>query len=431
MLTSQQQRSSESKLSNLQTAVVKVTHRCNLKCAYCYEHITGGPDMSMDTFKMLADVSVGQTSSRTFAFLFHGGEPTLMSPAWFGEAIDYADSIGTQRDIAIRYNMQSNLARLDEDMTQLFVDRGISIGVSLDGPPSLNDQSRGAGERVCQNFLALKAAGVPAGVLTTINFANWNSMPAIIDYLQNELGERTFKANVSYPVGVGRNLPPLTGEQIITAQKAIMDHMLETQGRGIIEDNLAEAVLRFDERTQPGLRRSTLCHDHVCGAGERVVGVTPAGDLLPCGRFEWNDRDWKLADVWSVGDQEGRQNWRPRMQTFWSIALHNWQECAKCDAKNICAYSCQAFIVRSQEKKNLECEPTKWLYAYLTHREVEVTTLATTIRQRSHSPSSHYDDADYSDAEKYSDKSSPYSDHQYIDYSDDGKYSDNYGDKSN
>lgn len=81
-----------------------------------------------------------------------------------------------------------------------------------------------------ENFKRAKAAGLRIGVLATMNQSNWDRMLEVIDWLQDELGERSFKANVAYPIGAGLDIRPLTGRQILKACKDVLDHVLETGG---------------------------------------------------------------------------------------------------------------------------------------------------------------------------------------------------------
>ena len=363
--------------SRLEFLVVKVTQRCNLSCSYCYEDIGPGSDMSLATFTRLADVALESTASPTMGFLFHGGEPTLLDVDWYRQAMDYADVKAKELGKSCSYTMQSNLVKVAPEFMDFMLERNVSVGVSMDGPPEMNDSSRGGGDKVVENFKKAKSAGLRVSVLTTINGSNWNRMPEIIDYLENELGERRFKANVAYAVGAGQGLQPLTGEQIFAARKDILDHMLKTGGNGLVEANLEKEVLKFVAKSGCD---TSLCDGQLCGAGSRVLGVSPEGGLLPCGRFEWNDSSWSLGNIFE-SDGAASEFRGSQMRRFWGVSDYNWANCSTCRAKRMCSYSCQAFILRSNQQLNIECLPTLSLYDYLAGQpRGRAEALAATLR---------------------------------------------------
>lgn len=41
----------DARFHNVESLIVKITHRCNLDCAYCYEHITKGSDMPLEVLR--------------------------------------------------------------------------------------------------------------------------------------------------------------------------------------------------------------------------------------------------------------------------------------------------------------------------------------------------------------------------------------------
>ncbi|MCC6604748.1 MAG: radical SAM protein [Anaerolineae bacterium] len=288
----------DSRFHNVGALIIKVTHRCNLDCLYCYENIAKGSDMSLDTFKLLSDKVLSSSKRRKIMFLFHGGEPTLMSDSWYSEAIEYASKRAEEYDKIPVFAMQSNILAISDSKIQLLRDLGIDLSVSLDGPSFLPNAMRQRADAAYKTYKRLIKAGVETGVLMTINHSNFNHFYKICQWLENDIGVKDFKANVISSVGRGRNLPELGAEQIFQAYHDILEYMIETQGQSVVEDNLSLELERFFAwPTERALMPQTLCRDRKCGAGERVVGVTPDGKLLPCGRFQWDDHDYFLGSL--------------------------------------------------------------------------------------------------------------------------------------
>eukprot|EP00803_Ostreobium_quekettii_P011576 evm.model.scf_875.1 EVM.evm.TU.scf_875.1 scf_875:14384-15711(+) len=354
--------------ANLRFLVVKVTRRCNLDCSYCYEDIGSGADMTLETFQRTANAALDSTTSERVGFLFHGGEPTLLGVDWYRKALDYADAAAKRTGKVADYKMQSNLVSVDRRFLDLFLERDIHVGVSMDGPPDMNDETRGAGRKVVENFKRGKAEGLRVGVLATINHSNWDRMP------------------------------------ILKARRDILDHMLETGGNGVIEENLERELIKFVDKRSCS---NTLCDGQLCGAGSQVLGVTPEGNLLPCGRFEWNDRSWSLGSV-SDTDDQAFQFRGEQMRRFWGVSDYNWADCGTCRARHMCSYSCQAFVVRSKSQLNIECTPTLGLYDYLTEQpDGKVEALVATLKLHKSMVNNTYVDGmgynDYDDNHGYND----------------------------
>jgi len=380
-----------SAFSAVSTLIVKVTYRCNLDCLYCYEKVSKtGQDMSIEQFKELVDLSLGQTSSPQLTFLFHGGEPTLLPIPWYEEGLDYALAQAKKWGKTVHFAMQSNLVRLKEEYIQLFQRYKIALGVSLDQPVFLLDDSQRGGEtKVFKNFKRLQAAKVKAGVLATINSSNYPNFYTLCEWLWSEAKQRSFKANVVTPVGAAHGQPPLQAEQIFMAQKAIIDYMIATQGQALIESNIALELGRYFE---PEQAQSTLCHEKTCGAGRSALGITPEGHLLPCGRFAWNEPAYYLGHL-SEQRQASRKEKKQLAQKiadFHAQKPENWYDCESCPAQKVCGYGCQAFILRSEEQANLDCLPTKMRFAYYQEKEVALKAVFANIQKRQAGPSRQF-----------------------------------------
>ncbi len=358
----------DTRFANVSTLIVKVTHRCNLDCLYCYENITKtGEDMSIETFRELVDLTLSQTRQAEVTFLFHGGEPTLLANDWYDAAVTYACRRAAELGKRVAFSMQTNLLGITPNKIELFRRHNIALGISLDGPAAMQSTMRGGEDKVFQHFKQIQAAGVRAGVLVTINGSNYPYFFAICDWLVREAEVKTVKANVVTPVGRGYEMEALTAEQIFEAQHAILQYMLQTGGKSLLEDNIMGELRRFfASPTERAAQGKSLCHDKHCGAGEAVLGVTPMGDLLPCGRFTWDESAYylgNLRDDYAASPQFG-QAFSDKLADFHALVPSSWYDCDTCAAKSVCGFGCQAFIVRSKSQANVDCLPTKMRYKF-------------------------------------------------------------------
>src|SRR5580658_3229476 len=96
--------------------VVKLSKFCNLRCAYCYEHreLHVRDVMQEETLRRLfADIDTfGRYLSALgiqpkFSFVWHGGEPLLLPPEYFGRVVELQQA--NIREFAYRNSVQTNL----------------------------------------------------------------------------------------------------------------------------------------------------------------------------------------------------------------------------------------------------------------------------------------------------------------------------------
>lgn len=134
------------------TFLWKIASRCNLDCSYCFVYNRGDQQwrrqpkfMAIETAERIA----GRMSEHfqahgksDAAIVFHGGEPLLAG----ADRIErYADVIGrafSATDVDLTVGMQSNGLLFDRRIGDVLVNRGITIGISLDGSPLTNDKHR-------------------------------------------------------------------------------------------------------------------------------------------------------------------------------------------------------------------------------------------------------------------------------------------------
>jgi uncharacterized protein len=168
--------------TGIRSLIVKIAERCNLNCGYCYMYQHADqtwrerpPLMSRRIFSSLLEriLSYCDRSSHGMQLCFHGGEPTLAGSAYVDDLAYEARSILGPRLAGI--SMQTNATLIDRAWLNVLARHSIRVGVSLDGPPELNDQTRpdhrGAGStsRTVRGLRLLQDAGLLQGILCVIN----------------------------------------------------------------------------------------------------------------------------------------------------------------------------------------------------------------------------------------------------------------------
>lgn len=166
--------------------VVKVAERCNLNCAYCYmynhsdqSYLRRPAFMSDEVFeRLLARVYeyCDRRQKHRMSLVFHGGEPMLMGTERFRRFANRARArLGEKLD---SLQLQSNATLVDDDWIATLHDLGVTVGVSIDGPPEIHDMFRvdhagkGSHERVLKGLLRLQESGLLSGALCVVNPAH-------------------------------------------------------------------------------------------------------------------------------------------------------------------------------------------------------------------------------------------------------------------
>jgi uncharacterized protein len=167
----------------VQSLVLKVAERCNLKCTYCYmyEHrdksyLHRPHFMSDEIFaSMLARVKeyCESNDGARMELCFHGGEPTLVGVATLEKFA--TESRRVLGDHLAGLSMQTNATRIDTEWAEMLSRQEIKVGVSLDGPANIHDAVRvdhhgqGSLHRVLEGLRCLQEAKVLSGILCVVN----------------------------------------------------------------------------------------------------------------------------------------------------------------------------------------------------------------------------------------------------------------------
>ena len=133
------------------TFLCKIASRCNLDCDYCYMYHM--PDQSWRKQpKRMAPQVIKQTAKRIREHVqahnlpevditMHGGEPLLVGEKYlrfFLETMQEEISLFSH----ILFGVQTNATLLTPEIVDLFVEKGVTVGISLDGPEHVNDRHR-------------------------------------------------------------------------------------------------------------------------------------------------------------------------------------------------------------------------------------------------------------------------------------------------
>lgn len=136
------------------TYILKIASRCNLNCTYCFVYNKGDGTWRNQP-KFMQEDTIRQTCRRIVEhckahnqqdvhLILHGGEPLLGGINYLKDICDILQEELNNDVYPVGYELsiQSNGLLFTEEIGDFLVENNISIGVSIDGPPEVNDRTR-------------------------------------------------------------------------------------------------------------------------------------------------------------------------------------------------------------------------------------------------------------------------------------------------
>jgi len=172
---------------------------CNLDCTYCFflskELLYPG-----DRFRMADELLesyirqiIESHKLQEVTIAWQGGEPTLMGVEFFRRSVEYAEKY-LPSDKTLRYTIQTNGTLLNEEWCEFFRTNEVLVGLSMDGPPEINDvyrvdkKGRPTAHRVVAAAELMRKEKVDFNILCTVHAANADRPLDVYRYFRDELG---------------------------------------------------------------------------------------------------------------------------------------------------------------------------------------------------------------------------------------------------
>lgn len=321
-----------------------VTHRCNLRCAYC-SHFSSPGDVDQDlSLKHWQAFFAELNACTVMNVTLQGGEPFCRK--------DLKALIQGIVDNRMRYSILSNGTLISDDSAAFLASTGRCDGVqvSIDGPSAAaHDTLRGGGsfDGAVRGIKCLQNNGVPVSVRVTIHRLNFDKLPAIARFLLEDLQLPEFSTNAASYLGLCRQNAPAV--QITTAERTrAMADLLElceaypgriSASAGPLADGrnwqAMEEARRKGRQTLPGGGYLTGC-----GCPWQSIAVRADGMMVPCIQLSQIElgrigKD-SLVHVWQNHPQLKQLRARGR------IALNSLTFCAGCAYVGVCTGNCPA-----------------------------------------------------------------------------------------
>jgi uncharacterized protein len=313
--------------------VLRVTDDCNLRCRYCYA--CGGDSresMSWDIARQAVDYALAR--SRFLKIQFTGGEPLLNFPL-VKKVIEYS------RKSPVTFQMQTNGTLVGPAVARELKALKIAPGVSLDGPPEVNDRLRPfAGGQpstlaIINGLQNLGTAGVKVGltaVLTKESAAYLTRLVELAAYLGNIHG---IALDLLRPMGrclSGKILPP--------APELLAQQVKPALCRAAELAEMGGPLVRFREveRLKYQLRREVVRQHYCYATTGQSLAVMPDGSVYPCSSLAGAPAFY----LGHIACREFSLTRSLRGTPLWQRMLNGVEGCRSCPDNWLCGGGCPA-----------------------------------------------------------------------------------------
>jgi uncharacterized protein len=314
----------------LRSIDLHVAHSCNLGCRYCFagqgdygaEHGLMTDEVAFRGVDMLVESA---HEKDRLNIVFFGGEPLVNFPLIQRTVAYVKEHYG---DRPFDYATTTNGTLLTGEIADFLAENEFSVLISMDGVGEVQDalrpykNGRGTSADIERNVEAIRDR-LPVGARATITRTNLDMVGGCAAFAE---------------VGFNRvhYAPVSTEDQDLRLDEACVDAVYDqflALSDQFVECYRTKQPYPFSgfQSTLHQLRNRMPAH-HGCGAGKRLLAVTPEGDLYPCHRFVGVE-PWKMGTVWTGID--------PVMsERFWSLDTSSREDCTACWARSVCGGGC-------------------------------------------------------------------------------------------
>jgi len=251
--------------------VLWLTTRCNLGCAYCYRPANEAAVMTREVLRRALDVAAA--GGVPFHIQLAGGEPALVP-----ELIEYAGATVGREGWPATIALQTNGTLIDASLVRVCQRHRIKVGLSIDGPPWLQERLRGAAQQTFRGLALLDEAGLPVNVTSVLTSANQEALPQLAMTLGAFANVRGFGLDPLVIRGFAAHRADLLpAERDLSEIARSLCVLLDAVNRRRLNP------LRWRELDAVRNSKSRDCSDGFCHAerGESMA-VHPDGSVYPC-----------------------------------------------------------------------------------------------------------------------------------------------------
>lgn len=313
-------------MAEIKSLILRITERCNLRCAYCYAADSGCTSADMTPELALRAVELCCPEGRSLRIQFTGGEPLLNI-----QVIESVHAYGKATGRHLRLAVQTNGTLLSQENCRRLAAMQCAVGVSLDGLAEANrlrcfPDGTASFSAAVQGIRNLGQMGMRCNlttVVTRVNARALGQLPDIALWLGNVSG---VGLDLFRPLGRGKTHSLAPSEADLTqGLQALIQKAKEIQSAGI-SFRLRE-LERLKQRAACGGCGNLYCYAQT----EQSLCVDAGGNCWPCSSLAGNPG-------FCLGNLRDGLPQQPRTQS----GLEPTTRCTGCPAFPTCGGGCPA-----------------------------------------------------------------------------------------
>ena len=257
---------------SLRFLVLMLTTRCGLGCEYCY---LGDLDLGdMDERTLVSAISRLGAGSGPLHIQLSGGEPTLRPDLVF-LAAKLAKELGRPATVSL----QTNGTLIDLGLAKKLAKSDLGIGVSVDGPPAINDVQRGRTRELLSGLGALEAAKASFRATTVVTRRNAASLFETALMLSGFAMCRGLGLDLLVRRGKGPEAEAARPDDLEAGAERLVKTLAGLGG--VRKTPLALRELELVRRAYQNGAPESFCH----ASKGQALAVRPDGAIFPCGQL--------------------------------------------------------------------------------------------------------------------------------------------------
>lgn len=325
-------------------AVLNLTEDCNLKCTYCYVGAGEGKKAKMKpetAFRIVDEyLAMNADEEGRIHIIMHGGEP-LINYDLVEKLTEYVKPHRDRIDLSI----QTNASLLTEERVSYLLENGVSIGVSLDGPPEIHNLTRplqsgkGSFDQVMRGIRIMQSHGLSVGVISVMTRRFAEQIDRVLDFfIENKIYGLSFSPFLKAGRGASDEKDFVTPEILFEAYKRLIDRIIQFNSQTDRPCYLTESFLTHMARKIFSNINDFMCTRAPCGSGRDILGFGINGDFYACDDFTNDPHFWiGSLDRGSIKEQLLHTD---VIHTLCNRSMAELPRCRDCVWRSLCGGIC-------------------------------------------------------------------------------------------
>ena len=180
-------------MPRIQLLVIQPTPFCNIDCRYCYlpDRRNKAVVAEATLERLFAQVFASGWAADGLIVVWHAGEPMVLPIDFYRRAFRLIDRLKPP-ELVLTHAFQTNGTLIDDAWCAFFLEEGVNVGVSIDGPERLHDlnrvsrSGRGTFARTLAGIRRLRRHAVPFHVISVLSAESLAAPREMFDFYRAE-----------------------------------------------------------------------------------------------------------------------------------------------------------------------------------------------------------------------------------------------------